>query len=52
VKFEGVQVRKIVQDKNLACGVDEDKSLLGCTACGLVKLNGVSEKLNGTIFRS
>jgi hypothetical protein len=50
MKFEGVQVRKIVQDKNLACGV-EDKRLPGCTDCGLVKLNGFSEELTGTIFR-
>jgi hypothetical protein len=52
VKFEVIQVRKIVQDKNLACGVDEDRSLLGCAACGLVKLNGVSEELAGSIIRS
>jgi len=31
-------MRKIVQDKNLACGVDEDKNLLWCTACGMVRL--------------
>lgn len=52
MKFEVIQVRKIVQDKNLACGADEDKSLPGCAACGVVKLNGVSEELTGSIFRS
>jgi len=52
VEFEVIQVRKIVQDKNLACGADEDKSLPGCAACGLVKLNEVSEELTGSIFRS
>jgi hypothetical protein len=52
VKFEVIPVRRIVQDKNSTCGVDEDTRLLGCAAYGLVKLNGVSEELTGSIFRS